>query len=761
MSTYSPFTISQRVQTSLSSILRPQAPFRLWALGAGGILTFTYLSILYAVIEIVGTTPTWVYLIEILAALFTAWFLSRSISIQEALIIAGLLFIGGFIGYLAGVPVGLLDLNVMVMDFITMLSGVSILQMLNAGRWVIGFTPAPIFLTWYCFFRSRYTLGGVIGGVTLLFFFFTGDLDALLGLLGILGLIGVFGFGRLQTTGGTTRQRDMLLTLVVVILVVTTTVSLVPGGTAQPLVPSNEPSTIEDSIFGLDDEVRITGSVSTAPTVQFTVNSTQPAYWRADAYDRYTGDGWVLTGQSSPLTGDLPGPETTSVQQVTQEVTVEQASGTMPAVWQPIRVSDSPSGVVVTSTGGLRPENQLAAGETYRVTSSKITTNPTTLQDTGTNYPAGITDRYTQLPESTPQSLGDFTRNLTANADNPYDTAAVIEQWLINEKDYSLDVTPPSGDIASQFLFEMDAGYCLYFATTMVAMLRSQDIPARMAVGYSTGQQVGDDTYVVRALNSHSWVEVYFPGHGWVSFDPTPAGPRNELRTEIVNDARESGDDSVDTNMSAGQPATFSDSNGETDAAESESANQAPGEVGAEFPDRREELVGSEDIFEGQPDRDVEESAPDEEQTTTVSESTESTPEMPDRDTLVYGLILGIGGIIVVHRTGLTRRVGNELWVRRSPRGTPAQRITGAFNRVEYLLRKRHRPRQLQETHRSYLDTLHADGVESEVIEIFELYEECRYAGRASASDADRAVAAYESLREQWYPGVLSRFLPR
>lgn len=72
----------------------------------------------------------------------------------------------------------------------------------------------------------------------------------------------------------------------------------------------------------------------------------------------------------------------------------------------------------------------------------------------------------------------------------------------------------------------MDAGYCTYYATTMVTMLRSQGVPARFVVGYTTGEQVGDDRYRVRGLNSHAWVQVYFPDVGWVRFDPTPAGPR-------------------------------------------------------------------------------------------------------------------------------------------------------------------------------------------------------------------------------------------
>ncbi|WP_148417044.1 transglutaminase-like domain-containing protein, partial [Haloferax sp. KTX1] len=93
--------------------------------------------------------------------------------------------------------------------------------------------------------------------------------------------------------------------------------------------------------------------------------------------------------------------------------------------------------------------------------------------------------------------------------------------------------------------FEMDEGYCVYFATTMVTMLRTQGIPARMTVGYTSGQRIDENQWVVRGLNSHAWVEVYFPDQGWVQFDPTPSGPREAVRQQRIEEA--SSDDSSPT----------------------------------------------------------------------------------------------------------------------------------------------------------------------------------------------------------------------
>ena len=90
---------------------------------------------------------------------------------------------------------------------------------------------------------------------------------------------------------------------------------------------------------------------------------------------------------------------------------------------------------------------------------------------------------------------------------------------------YDLEVDPPPfhADGVDHFLFEQQRGYSEYFASSMVVMLRSLGIPARVAVGYTTGQELDDPgIYAVTDSNSHAWVEVYFPGHSWIPFEPTP-----------------------------------------------------------------------------------------------------------------------------------------------------------------------------------------------------------------------------------------------
>ena len=90
---------------------------------------------------------------------------------------------------------------------------------------------------------------------------------------------------------------------------------------------------------------------------------------------------------------------------------------------------------------------------------------------------------------------------------------------------YSLTVDPPpyDADGVDFFLFEQRRGYSEYFASAMAVLLRSVGVPARVAAGYTTGDPTEvENVYVVADSHSHGWVEVYFPGYGWIPFEPTP-----------------------------------------------------------------------------------------------------------------------------------------------------------------------------------------------------------------------------------------------
>ncbi len=173
----------------------------------------------------------------------------------------------------------------------------------------------------------------------------------------------------------------------------------------------------------------------------------------------------------------------------------------------------------------VRSEKEVKARETYTVTSSVSNATPAQLRTAGDDYPAWVTQRYLQLPDSVPQRVRNLAATVTADAETPYDKAEAIKEYLTTKYPYTLAVEPPpfDADGVDHFLFEQKKGYSEYFASAMTVMLRSVDIPARMVTGYTTGNKViNQDIYVVLDSNSHGWLEVYMPNYGWIPYEATP-----------------------------------------------------------------------------------------------------------------------------------------------------------------------------------------------------------------------------------------------
>ena len=118
---------------------------------------------------------------------------------------------------------------------------------------------------------------------------------------------------------------------------------------------------------------------------------------------------------------------------------------------------------------------------------------------------------------------------VTADAENPMDKALAVQDFMRSDAfEYTQDIqAPPRGaDGVDHFLFNTRAGYSDYYASSMAVIMRAAGIPARLAAGYAAGENVdGTDFRAVKDSDSHSWVQVYFPGHGWIDFEPTPAWP--------------------------------------------------------------------------------------------------------------------------------------------------------------------------------------------------------------------------------------------
>lgn len=246
-------------------------------------------------------------------------------------------------------------------------------------------------------------------------------------------------------------------------------------------------------------------------------------YWRGMTYNIYTGRGWANGGTD---TVDVPGGEglqdvSTVGREVAQEYRIlVPRDELLYALAEPVAVSED-------IRAYWRGEGDLAYLKApigrYEVVSRVIEPTEAQLRSAGDSYPLWVRDRYLALPEM-PSRVQALVVSITEASGNNYDRLSAIENYLRSEYRYDLEVGEPADDkdVVDYFLFESRRGFCDHYASAMVVLARSIGIPARLASGYAAGTyDYEQGRYVVRASDAHSWPEAYFPGIGWVPFEPT------------------------------------------------------------------------------------------------------------------------------------------------------------------------------------------------------------------------------------------------
>jgi hypothetical protein len=164
-------------------------------------------------------------------------------------------------------------------------------------------------------------------------------------------------------------------------------------------------------------------------------------------------------------------------------------------------------------------------------------TSEAQLRAAGHAYPDWVKERYLPLPPEVPPRVLALARDLTSDVHTPYDQARAIEAYL-RAFTYTLDLPapPPNREIADYFLFDLQRGYCDYYATAMVVLARAVGLPARLVVGYASGTYDSDNVrFVVSQADAHSWVEIFFPDIGWLEFEPTGGRPPIVRPAEMVS----------------------------------------------------------------------------------------------------------------------------------------------------------------------------------------------------------------------------------
>ena len=277
-------------------------------------------------------------------------------------------------------------------------------------------------------------------------------------------------------------------------------------------------------------------------------------YWRSTVFDEYMGAGWVTSSAfpqsyraNTPLVpGLLDGHRLLNM-----DIRIHQPEGKL--FWSGILYS---ADIPFRADWRTRPQTSLFADQTALLRGDLFAAATSTtsyqaqayipavtveeLRFASTEYPEEIRTRYLRLPRALPERVHRLADEITEGLENPYERAKAIESFLRSNYSYDLDVPAPpvDQDVADYFLFDLKRGYCDYYATAMVVLARSSGLPARFVSGYASGSyDAANAQYVVRELNAHSWAEVYFPGIGWIEFEPTASQPefeRVETEAEVI-----------------------------------------------------------------------------------------------------------------------------------------------------------------------------------------------------------------------------------
>ena len=291
-------------------------------------------------------------------------------------------------------------------------------------------------------------------------------------------------------------------------------------------------------------------------------------YWRGAAYSRFDGRAWsrdrpsattslvpasadLLAGSGDAASGDIEG-----TRDVTLRVTNRSLDGsTLLSPATPLSV-DRDARVTLDGTGGPLGEieftDELGAGEQYLVQARVPRRGAEGLTESqlataGIVYTESWAARYVDIQPGTLSDDASLTaervaRGAKGDPRDPFHVAQRMERWFAGEGEYADDgdafayatdirglCRPTEGVV--DCLLRTGQGFCQQYATAMTLMLRDRGIPARYVQGFLPGRRMADDSFEVPMSAAHAWVEIFFPGLGWVRFDPTPGNRENGQAT--------------------------------------------------------------------------------------------------------------------------------------------------------------------------------------------------------------------------------------
>ena len=268
------------------------------------------------------------------------------------------------------------------------------------------------------------------------------------------------------------------------------------------------------------------------------VTTSAPSYWRLTTYPEFDGRTWHAADRKIGRPDiDLAAARSTA-QEVRQHVHIVGLGGEfVPAAPDPT-AAGGPDGDKVPfdwGTSTLTWVEEFSNGDDFDVVSASPRFDAATLNAATSTYAGDPI--YVELPYDFPAVAAQTAQDVTAaaGASTSYEKAIALQNWFRSNFEYSLQVQPGHGNAAIEGFLRDRVGYCEQFAGTYAAMMRSLGIPARVAVGFTTGDPIGGGQYTVAGRNAHAWPEVWFDDIGWVLFEPTPGrgAPGAESYTDV------------------------------------------------------------------------------------------------------------------------------------------------------------------------------------------------------------------------------------
>lgn len=263
------------------------------------------------------------------------------------------------------------------------------------------------------------------------------------------------------------------------------------------------------------------------------------SYWRQAALDRFDGQAW---SQSPRRYRNIRSGDRLETQNrggagrvVRQKITITGlVDSWLPMAYAPTKIVKSPRTYKLSfdpATASVIADRDSSKGITYEIESEL----PGRGQSLDEVLDTATVQASTVLPESFPERARVLAEELTADAEgDPAEAGALLQQFFQSKFQYDTTVTWNGRSPLETFLFDDRVGYCEQFSSAFAAMARSIGIPARVAIGFTTGTRDGT-SYTITGKNAHAWPELLIAGRGWVPFEPTPGrGPGVSTPTSTV-----------------------------------------------------------------------------------------------------------------------------------------------------------------------------------------------------------------------------------